>query len=295
MDSRILTGIKTSITNLTQKIISNRNAGVYSFPLHKIRKRNGKEREIVSPSLNFKQDNRQLLELLSLIVPTEIKKNNSVSVASVYSGIERKILQYRYLLEKGNYILKLDIKNAFSSTNKDLIVKNLIVLCNLEYDIASLIAEACTLNSILPQGFATSRLLYEVCAYNIDIHLQRLIGICKYFRYVDDILIFGHKKGINKHNLKQKLYQQLKDLTQYELNMDKFRMFTTPKQEVWFLSACIFHPNDKKINRRKIRINKKIRQKQRSYLYAGIKKGNKESLAIAKALDPLVRRDVLVL
>jgi hypothetical protein len=290
MDKRLLLAIKNSIYSLSQKIISNKKGNVYSFSEYKIRKRNGKEREITSPCKTFKQDNRQLLDLLILVTPPAIRQANSLSVADIYKKIESKIAKRNDLVSryKKNYILKLDIKNAFSSTTKDLIIKNLITQCQLEYDVAESVAEACTLNSILPQGFATSRLLYEICAQKIDEYLKGLTFNTGYYRYIDDIILFGSFRIIPKHTLKQRIYTDIKNLTQFELNMDKYKLFCTTKHEIWFLSACIFHPNDKKHKRTKIRINKKIRSKQRSYLYAGVKKGNKESLAIAKALNPLV-------
>lgn len=286
------------LVRIANLIIKKKQENKYVFNHHYILKSNKiDKREITAPCEEYKRDNKQLLKVLTLILPKAIKITNSVSVGHLYSRLNQ--LSFKIMSDKDNLklnkikssagiIVKLDVKDAFPSTTKELLVTNLVSVVGLRYDLSLAIAEACTLNGILPQGFPTSRLLYEICALRIDWAVQQQYSVSKshYYRYIDDIIFYMYSfKPVEE--IKKEVQTLVKEKTSYCINSKKIKLIPiSQKEEIWFLSACVYHPNDTK-PRTKIKINKKVRAKCRSYFFIGTK-GSKESLAIAKSFAPLL-------
>ncbi len=287
--------LKNKLVEIIEKMYLEKTTGKYTFSKFNIKKANGKLREIVAPCSLYKSHNRILLNILELLLPKYIVKKNRFSVASVYKYISKTNIPKR--LKNRQYIaIKLDIKSAFQSTSKPILFNSLNEHFSntLDINLIQKLIEVTTLNGVLEQGLPTSRLLFEICAIQIDKEVKNEFsrnGLPPtYVRYIDDIIVvFRNEKNKNIKSIVQRLTKNIHKKIGYSFNQDKTRIIKSKNREVWFLSACLYHPNDfLKKDIRRIRISRKVRRKYRSYLYLGKEKNNKQSLAIAGSFKQLL-------
>lgn len=93
---------------------------------------------------------------------------------------------------KNDYVLKVDIMDFFGSINKDRIVKIFETLGHSS-SISKVLAQLCCLHNQLPQGAATSPVLSNLAAQEMDNKLAALAQEYQlvYTRYADDITFSG--------------------------------------------------------------------------------------------------------
>lgn len=287
--------LSNKLVEIIEKMYLEKSTGKYTFSRFNIKKSNGKLREIVAPCSLYKSHSRVLLAILELLLPKYVVKRNRLSVAFVYKYMNKANVSSR-LKSTDCAAIKLDIKSAFQSTNKFILFNNLNSYFSeiLNIELIQKLIEVITLDGVLEQGLPTSRLMFEMCAKRIDENIKGELRnknlYASYIRYVDDIIIIVKNK--NNKNLKsivKKLTKKVHKEIGYSFNQDKTKIITKKNKEVWFLSSCLYHPNDFiKKDTRKIRISGKVRRKYRSYLYLGKEKNNKQSLAIAGSFKQLI-------
>lgn len=287
------------ISKVKEGMLSNK----YAFQTYYKRKKNGTYRKIVAPSEEYKKDNRRILEFLNRCKRLHIEQNKGIS--SIYPRIQSSILSSVYK-ENAIYI-KVDIKKAFDDTSEDKIRKAFIRHLKLDVQVKEIrellgrliedIIIATTLEGNAPQGFPTSPILFEMCIRGIETkiahELMDTVYIYTMSRYIDDILLIGKiiQAEPEKRAIKE-TKERIKDIVKrtinrrgYLVNLKKLKVVARgDKDQLHHLGACIYHYNDININRNKIRIRKKTRNKQRIYEYIGSKYNKTLSKAVAKGM-----------
>ena len=153
----------------------------------KLKKKDGKIRNIVAPNKALKQI--QKLILSNLLEKIKLPK-------CVFGGVKgRSIIGNAKQHKDEEYLLSIDIKNFFSSIHWKIINKLLLDLgCSCE--VAKILTRLTTLNWSLPQGAPTSPYLANLVLTNSDYRFYNLSKANRfiYTRYFDDIFISGDKR-----------------------------------------------------------------------------------------------------
>lgn len=287
--------LSNKLTEVVKKMYDNKVNNKYQFKKFQIKKADGSYRDIIAPCASYIADSRDLLKILELLLPKKIIYSNRRSICSVYKYIQRHNIPKR-LKGKDCAAVKIDIKSAFQSTTKSMLTGQLAIVLDIDYSTLEKLVEVVTLDGILQQGLPTSRLLFEICAKEIDKIIVSNLRLEKIkhtlVRYIDDILVvvYSFSKDITIiRNVFARMKKLIYKSTNYRINKKKTKIIYNKRKEIWFLSACIYHPNDLLKNTcRRIRISRYVRNRHRSYLFLGIKKGNKKSLAIAGSFKGLI-------
>lgn len=275
----------------------------YTINEYKIKKNNGKPRNIVAPCKEFIIDNRKVLNFFTNCEAiTKYASNYKLGIHTLYNTIEpfsRKIKDFPY-------ILKIDIKNAFESTDLTKVIKLFEKILNIRlyentgnrelynfllefiFDIQKVIMY----KGKIPQGFPTSKLIFDCIMNKVDWNINKIYkNSISYFRYVDDIAIFIDNKQ-NPTYIKDACLRAINRIG-YSINNKKMQIIDRIKNKkiTMFLGACIHHPNDvSKENiqnndtKRKIKIKKRTRNRYRSYKYLADKYQIIDSIAVRDSM-----------
>ena len=153
----------------------------------KIKKRNGKNRNILSPYTDLKKIQNNILNNLlydkrvSTFAKAYVKNTSLVDNVSVHKGYK--------------YILKLDIKNFFESIDY-VNVYNVFKEYGFSSGICGLLAHLVTYDDYLPQGAPTSPYLSNLVLRDFDLKVGKWCKSNKinYTRYSDDMTFSGNFK-----------------------------------------------------------------------------------------------------
>lgn len=219
-----------------------------------IPKKNGKQREILSPSYSLK--------LVQKCILTDIlEKINITDEAMAFKkgenkGIKQNADYHKYSL----YLLEMDVKDFFPSIKRSSVF---FLFKNIGYNkfISNILANLCTYKGYLPQGGVTSPYLSNLIAYKMDRRLQQLC--CKrdilYTRYADDLTFSCN----NKDTLK-KIKPIIKEIINDEgfvLNNSKTRLLSPKSHKVI---------NGITVNDNKVKANKMLKKKVRAMIHSSI-------------------------
>lgn len=92
-----------------------------------------------------------------------------------------------------------------------------------KFELATALANLCTVNNQLPQGAPTSPYIANIIFYNID---KRIFSYCqknnlRYTRYADDITI----SGSNKVSFSKEIIREIVNQYNFRINESKTIMF----------------------------------------------------------------------
>lgn len=254
----------------------------YTFTPFKIRKRNGTLREIVAPDNNFKKDNKFVMQfLLNCKKIREKLPFYRLSIVKAYREVEKILTHSNSKIDR---FIKIDISNAFNTTDIVKINYTLAKIIGPNFyldflEFIEAIITICTYNGTVPQGFPTSRLIFDLVFSSIDKKIYGL-GINNYIRYIDDIIIMTNIPTI---------FSSIQDIIEsvgFKTNKKKSKevVIGDKKKEVHFLGGCVYHPNDNKCLRNKIKIRLKTRNRYRSYKHIANKYRVTESIAVSGSM-----------
>ena len=186
----------------------------------KIPKRSGGFRDICAPDDTLKEAQEKILKLFT--------KNFKFLPHNAAHGFTRK-RNCKTALEvhKTNgsrWFLKLDIKDFFPSTTKELLKETMKVVypfCLIPEYVVNQMLEICTLNGTTPQGAPTSPMLTNMVMVPKDVQIT---NYCKehnliYTRYADDILI-SSKVSFDWQTVQEDIQEMLGS---YSLKTEKTR------------------------------------------------------------------------
>lgn len=237
--------ISANISN-TKKLnilyaIANQNTKYYTKKY--INKKDGTKRELLVPNKLLKQIQTNILKKVlyglsnSQYVTSYIPNKPLVDNAKPH--LNKKI------------ILKLDIKNFFTSTDFEAIYKSLPSSI-FPPQVKVLLVKLCTYNDYLPQGSPTSPMLSNLVLKNFDNYIGEycLKRNISYTRYCDDLTFSGN--FIPKEIIKK--VRNFLETLGYVLNAKKTKIITTNSRQI--VTGIIVN---KKLNTPKT-YRKKIRQ-----------------------------------
>ncbi len=148
------------------------------------------KRAISVPPEPIKSWQGLLLELMTPLV------NPRESVHGFVRGKRRGVVSNAQRHVARRAVLNFDIKRFFESIHFGRVRG---VFCghpfNFPNEVASTLAQLCTLDGVLPQGAPTSPILSNLVCRSMDLDLSRLARRhgCRYTRYADDITISSSK------------------------------------------------------------------------------------------------------
>ncbi len=211
-----------------------------------IKKRNGKDREILSPSPELKRIQKKILnELLYDKRISEYakayKKNTSlVDNANIHKGYK--------------YILKLDIKNFFNSVSY-VDIYNIFQEYGFSSSLCGLLSHLVTYDDYLPQGAPTSPYLSNLLLRDFDYLVGKWCtkNNINYTRYSDDLTF-----SMNEYN-KDIIRFIRKNLYKYNLEINNDKVCVIKNSNKQKITGIVV--NDK------IQVDIKYRKKIRQELY----------------------------
>lgn len=180
-------------------------------------KKNGGERIIFAPYPSLKEIQRWILDNILNNIPI------SKYAKAYHAG--SNLLENARFHKKQHIVLNLDIKDFFPSI-KYRSVFNIFMKCGYSKQIATILANLCTLDRSLPQGAPSSPAISNIVCGRID---KRISGYTvknkiRYTRYADDMTFSGDfdiKKLIS-------LVRKILSEEEFILHKDKIRVM---KQE----------------------------------------------------------------
>lgn len=151
-----------------------------------ISKKNGKKRKIEEPLPTLKDIQKFILENILYKIPCSIYSKAFIP--------KKTIIENAKFHKRQNELLKIDLKNYFSSIH-DSMIYNFFIDLGYSKELCILFTKLCTLSNSLPQGAPTSPYLSNLVTINLD---NQLFEFCnnanprlRYSRYADDISISG--------------------------------------------------------------------------------------------------------
>ena len=215
-----------------------------------IPKKSGGTRQISTPITALKIIQRKLNQVLQAVYQTKPSVHGFVSSKNVVTNAQNHV--------KKRYVLNIDLKDFFPSVNFGR-VRGMFIATpyGLHPDVATVLAQICCYNNLLPQGAPTSPIITNMICAKMDGQLQRLAKECKatYTRYADDITFstslpkfpkdlayIVNQEDQEKLTIGNTLLKIIKD-NGFELNDKKIRLQTRGNhQEVTGLTTNVF-PN----------------------------------------------------
>jgi RNA-directed DNA polymerase len=154
------------------------------YTVFDVPKKSEGRRQISAPITPLKIIQSKLNQVLQAVYVNQAKP-------SVHGFIyERNIVTNASVHRKKRYVLNLDISDFFPSINFGRVRGMFIAIpYELPDEVATVLAQICCWNNLLPQGAPTSPVVSNMICSKMDSQLQRLAKIhkCYYTRYADDI------------------------------------------------------------------------------------------------------------
>lgn len=135
------------------------------------------------------------------------------------------------------YCLKLDIKKFYPSINNE-ILKKLLRKKFKDIELLNLLDEIIDSSVGLPIGNLCSQWLANFYLNYFDHYIKEELKIKDYFRYCDDIVIFGNNKE-DLHIIIRKIIDYLK--VNLDLQLSKWQIFPVYSRGVDFLGQISYH------------------------------------------------------
>lgn len=163
------------------------------YEVFNIPKKTGGFRTIASP--NFETSDN--LTKIKYMLEQDLKLIAHNAAYAYVKGRSTKDALIKHVKNNSNYYLKIDLKDFFTSCNKEFIIKQFNELQTINslpqdaQDAMGIILNYCLLNDGLPQGSPVSPLITNLIMIPYDYYITRHceeLGFC-YTRYADDILI----------------------------------------------------------------------------------------------------------
>ncbi|WII38407.1 reverse transcriptase domain-containing protein [Paenibacillus thiaminolyticus] len=146
-----------------------------------IPKKNGGVREIWAPQHSLKALQDKLNKIFSLAYKPNITSHGFVK--------ERGIVTNANVHLRKRHVLNFDIEDFFHSINFGRVRGILKSFFGMSSDAATVIANICCFNNVLPQGAPTSPIISNMVCFNLDKEMRNVAKQfnCDYTRYADDI------------------------------------------------------------------------------------------------------------
>jgi len=169
-----------------------------------------------------------------------------------------------------SYILKIDVKNFFSSIRRKRIYP---IFRELGYSpfIANVLTNYCTYNNTLPQGASTSPALSNLVLFehDRDVHNYCQTKLVVYTRYADDMIFSGDDKQVLLKKIYPLVQESLKRLN-LRINGKKTQLLSENNRQL--VTGIL-------VNNEKITLKKQTRKRIRAMIHTDIVKKGKSRLS----------------
>lgn len=155
-----------------------------AYKTFEIKKRRGGTRVISAPANNLKIIQTKINHVLRLVYRTKGPVHGF--------AIGKSIVTNAASHTKRHYVLNVDLKDFFGSINFGRVRGMLMARpYNLGNGAATILAQLCTFNGVLPQGAPSSPIITNMICGRLDSELKTLAATyhCRYTRYADDITL----------------------------------------------------------------------------------------------------------
>ena len=153
-----------------------------SYRTFVIPKKNGKERVINAPKVMLLRIQQTFAEELSAIYTPRKGAHGFIKKRSIVTNAKKHVNK--------KYVFNIDLKDFFGSIHFGR-VKNLLMSKPFNHlrENATILAQICCHNGVLPQGAPTSPIISNMICWKLDAQLQQLAreNRCTYSRYADNI------------------------------------------------------------------------------------------------------------
>ncbi len=179
---------RDDIAQLLEVTIKQLNFHLYVLPSKKkykvftVPKKSGGTRQISAPASPIKIIQRKLKQVLETVYNPKPATHGFVTGRSIVSNAR--------LHKKRRYVLNIDLENYFPTIHfgrvRGMFMGNPY---NLNNEVATVLAQICCHEGVLPQGAPTSPIISNMICARLDAKLQQLAKQhqCTYSRYADDI------------------------------------------------------------------------------------------------------------
>ncbi|MCU7708400.1 reverse transcriptase domain-containing protein [Priestia sp. JV24] len=165
-----------------------------NYRTFKLRKKNGGERTIYSPTSNLAILQKKLAYILSLKYNVHQRAHGFAKRRSIVTNASEHLNK--------RYVLNFDLENFFESIEFPRVRNMFISYFGLNEKVATTFANICCHpKGFLPQGAATSPIVSNIITNGLDKDLMRIAknaNWCKYTRYVDDITLSSNSMKFPK-------------------------------------------------------------------------------------------------
>ncbi|WP_051302827.1 reverse transcriptase domain-containing protein [Salibacterium aidingense] len=205
-----------------------------------IPKKNGETRSIVAPSKSIKILQRKLNYILSLNYSNRPTSHGFIKGKSIVTNAQPHVKQ--------SVVLNFDLKDFFSTINFGRVRGVFIKFFDIGDDAATVLANICCKDNVLPQGAPTSPIISNIVCYKLDKELLKFAKkhSCVYTRYADDITLSTNKKHfpnemiqLNKqtYTLSKSLFNKIEN-NGFKINDNKTRIrYCSQRMEVTGLTV----------------------------------------------------------
>jgi RNA-directed DNA polymerase len=171
--------LEVTTPKLTYYAYKNRAYKTFDIP-----KRRGGTRKISAPANNLRILQMKLNHVLRLVYRAHVAVHGFALGRSIVSNAASHA--------KRRYVLNVDLRDFFGSINFGRVRGMLMARpYSLGPGAATIIAQLCTFNGVLPQGAPSSPIITNMICGRLDSDLKKLAAShrCRYTRYADDITI----------------------------------------------------------------------------------------------------------
>ncbi|GEB32195.1 reverse transcriptase domain-containing protein [Brevibacillus parabrevis] len=146
-----------------------------------IPKKSGGSRKIWAPQGSLKILQEKLNKIFSLTYKPNITSHGFVK--------DRGIVSNATVHLRKRHVLNFDIEDFFHRINFGRVRGVLKSFFGMSWDAATVIANICCYNNVLPQGAPTSPIISNMICFNMDMEMRKLAKKhnCHYTRYADDL------------------------------------------------------------------------------------------------------------
>ena len=155
-----------------------------------------KKRTIIVPSFREQIVHHMAVNVLKPIFMRPMYEHSYGSIPGRGAHLAKK--RIKKVISKGGrdikYVLKMDVRKYFDSIPHDIIKAKLARLIRDEKFLAILYEIIDVTDKGIPLGFYTSQWFANWYLTNLDHYIKEVLRVKHYFRYMDDMVIFGSNK-----------------------------------------------------------------------------------------------------
>lgn len=152
------------------------------YKTFEIRKKSGGVRRISAPRTNLKIVQSKLAQILAAVYRPRPSAHGFIAKRSIVTNAKRHAAS--------RHVFNIDLMDFFPTINFGRVRGMFIAKpYNLPHPVATVLAQICTHENILPQGAPTSPIISNMICSSLDAQLKKLARAhyCRYTRYADDI------------------------------------------------------------------------------------------------------------